>query len=134
MAEAQSVRRGGGAGDLVTRVGDLAKAGTELALAMTVLGVRQGNSLLRGRPVTAELEELTRGVSGRFDSLESSLFAVPNEIQKTLIGIATSLAQPSNLTPQGFSRTAAEVVRSTLSLATRMTSGCKPCNAGTTGS
>jgi hypothetical protein len=106
----------------------MTKASAELALAMTVFGLRQGNSLLRGRPVTAELEEVARGLSGRFDPQESSLFNVPNEIQKTMIGMAFDLAQPANLTPQGFTRTAAGMIRSTLDMAARMVPGCKSCN------
>ena len=111
----------------------MTKAGAELALAMTVFGVRQGNSLLRGRPVTAELEEVARGLSGRFDPQESPLFTVPNEIQKTVIGMAADLAQPANLTPQGFSRTATNMIRSTLDMAARMVPGCKSCNGSSSG-
>lgn len=135
MAEAQNVRQGGAAaaGDLVTRVGNLTKAGAELALAMTVFGLRQGNSLLRGRPVTAELEDVANGLSGRFDRQESALFSVPNEIQRTVIGMAADLAQPANLTPQGFTRTATNMLRSTLGMATRMVPGCKSCNNSPSG-
>lgn len=135
MAEAQNVRQGGAAaaGDLVTRVGNLTKASAELALAVTVFGLRQGNSLLRGRPVTAELEEVSRGLSGRFDQQESALFTVPNEIQKTVIGLAAGLAQPANLTPQGLTRTATEMIRSTLNLAARVVPGCKSCNGSSSG-
>ncbi len=130
MDEAQNTRRGGAAGEnLLTRAESLTKAGAELAWAMTMFGVRQTNSLLRGRPVAAELEEVTRGVTGRFDQLESSLFTAPSRVQRTLIGIAFDLTQARNLSPRGFIGATSNVLRSTFEIAERMVPGCKSCGS-----
>lgn len=126
MAEAQNTQQEG----LISRVENLTKTGAEFALAVTVFGIRQGNSVLRGRPAAAELEDVTRNVTGRFDSLDNTLFAAPNQVQQTLIGMAFDLARPQNLTPQGFTRTTTNMIRSAWGIAGRLVPGCKSCNGG----